>query len=101
MSKIIDLNIERIKKICQKRHVLRLYSFGSVNTDAFTQESDIDLLVEFEPMDIEYYADNYFDLVEELESLFRRKIDLVTVKSVKNPYFKKEIEKSRQLVFAA
>ena len=101
MSRIIDLHKEGIKKVCQKRQVVRLYSFGSVNTAAFTENSDIDLLVEFKPMAIEDYADNYFDLVEELEALFERKVDLVTVKSVKNPYFKKEIEKSRQLVFAA
>ena len=101
MAKILDINLERIKKICRRRHVIELYSFGSINTDEFNTNSDIDLLVEFGPLEIENYADNYFDLIEDLEDLFQRKVDLVTVKSVKNPYFKKELNKTRQLIFAA
>jgi predicted nucleotidyltransferase len=80
---------------------VRLFSFGSINTDRFNNNSDIDLLVEFGPIDIEEYADNYFDLIEDLEDLLQRRVDLVTIKSVKNPYFKKEVDKTRQLIFAA
>jgi Predicted nucleotidyltransferases len=80
---------------------VRLFSFGSINTDRFNNNSDIDLLVEFGSIDIEEYADNYFDLIEDLEDLLQRRVDLVTIKSIKNPYFKKEVDKTRQLIFAA
>ncbi len=101
MTKLIDINLDRIKAICQNRHVVRLFSFGSINTDRFNNNSDIDLLVEFGSIDIEEYADNYFDLIEDLEDLLQRRVDLVTIKSIKNPYFKKEVDKTRQLIFAA
>jgi len=49
----------------------------------------------------EDYADNYFDLCDDLESLLGRKVDVVTLKSVRNPYFKASVFKSRQLVYSA
>ena len=47
MTGIIEKNLKDIEKICKRRHVLRLYTFGSVNTDHFQEDSDIDLLVHF------------------------------------------------------
>jgi predicted nucleotidyltransferase len=64
---------------------VRLFSFGSINTDRFNNNSDIDLLVEFGSIDIEEYADNYFDLIEDLEDLLQRRVD----------------DKTRQLIFTA
>lgn len=49
----------------------------------------------------EDYADNYFDLCDDLEALLGRKADIVTLKSVQNPYFKAEIDKTRKLIYAA
>lgn len=70
-------------------------------TDKFRSNSDVDFLVEFEDMSPEDYADNYFDLCDDLEQLFHRKIDLVTVRSVKNPYFKNQVMKTRELIYNA
>lgn len=101
MKALIEKNLKEIERICKDRFVTKLYTFGSVNTDEFQDSSDIDLLVEFGEIEIEEYADNYFDMCDELEEIFERKVDLVTIKSVKNPYFKKELENTRQLIFAA
>lgn len=90
-----------IREICRKRHVVNLYVFGSVLTDQFNKQSDIDFLVEFENQIPEDYADNYFDLCDDLEKLLGRQVDVVTLKSVRNPYFMEEVFKTRQLIFAA
>ena len=101
MKALIVKNLKEIERICKERSVSKLYTFGSVNTDKFQNTSDIDLLVEFGDIDIEEYADNYFDMCDDLEGIFNRKVDLVTINSVKNPYFKKELDNTRQLIFAA
>lgn len=77
----------------------KLWVFGSINSNQFNEKSDIDFLVDFKKMRIEDYAENYFLLVENLENLFDRKIDLVTVNSLSNPYFIEEIEKSKSLIY--
>ncbi len=59
------------------------------------------ILISFEEISIERYTDNYFNLHYDLESLFNRKIDLVTEKSLSNPYFIKSIEETKQLLYAA
>ena len=92
-------NLQGIEEICRKRGVTKLYSFGSINSDKFGNESDIDLLVEFGNVIIEDYADNYLDMCYDLEDLLKRKVDLVTTKSVKNPIFRDEIESTRQLIY--
>jgi predicted nucleotidyltransferase len=61
--------------------------FGSANTNKFNNASDVDLLVSFEPMDFGHYTDNYFQVAELLEEIFCRPVDLITDKSLKNPYF--------------
>ncbi|MGZ8537956.1 MAG: nucleotidyltransferase family protein [Flavisolibacter sp.] len=76
-----------------------LYAFGSVLTNQFNHESDIDLIVDFELQDTDHYADNYFNLKFALEDTFKRKIDLLEEKAIKNPYFKQVIESQRQLIY--
>lgn len=77
-----------------------MYAFGSILTPQFNKDSDIDLLVNF-TNDVDYltYADNILDLYAELKSLFNREIDLVDESSIKNPYFKKEVEQTKQLIY--
>ncbi len=81
----IDANMDKIKALCNKFKVARLFVFGSVLTDNFKSSSNIDLVVDFSEIDLYDYADNYFDLKSALEALFNRKIDLLEDKSVKNP----------------
>ena len=99
MNKIISENIEAIKIICARYNVKELYAFGSVSTDRFTDKSDIDLLVSFKPMSYGDYSDNYFDIAEKFEKVFSRKVDLITEKSLSNPYFIESVNKSRVQIY--
>ncbi len=101
MVAIIKENLENIELICKQRKVAKLYTFGSVNTNRFNDQSDIDLLVEFNEIFNEDYADNYLDMCYELEKVLKRKVDLVTTSSIKNPIFKEEIENSREIIYQA
>ena len=96
---IVEKNIDKLINLCKKYKVTKLYVFGSVITGKFTKESDIDLLVTFDDIDIHNYADNYFDLKFSLEDLFKRKIDLLEEKAIKNPFFKKSINNSKELIY--
>ena len=101
MNAIITDNRERIEDICRTHHVDSLYTFGSVNTDKFNENSDIDMIVSFdmEKLPIEDYADVYFDMLFTLEGLLNREVGLVTERSIKNPYFKDEVARSRILIY--
>ena len=101
MNRIISDRIDELKKLCNTYNVKSMYAFGSVCTDKFNDNSDIDLLISFDNLSIEQYTDNYFDLHYKLQDLFSRKIDLLTDKSFSNPYFIKGIEQTKQLVYAA
>ena len=97
--KEIDLNIEQIKKLCLKNRVKSLFVFGSVLTDRFNGDSDIDLIVDIDEKDPISYSDYYFNLKVQLESLFKRQIDLLESKSLKNPYLKEQIDKTKVLIY--
>lgn len=92
--------INQIGNICRKHKVKYLYAFGSIVTDNFSEKSDIDLIVDFEKVATNDYADNYYDLKFSLEDLFHRSIDLLEQKAIKNPYFLEKIESQKQLVYA-
>ncbi len=101
MNQIIKNKLKDLKKICETYDVKTLYVFGSACTDKFKENSDIDILVSFKDISIEKYTDNYFELHYKLEELFNRKVDLLTEKSLSNPYLIKSIEETRQLLYAA
>ena len=96
---IIDRNIEKIKALCSKHKVSRLFVFGSILTDRYNQASDIDFVVDFSDVDIYNYADNYFDLKTSLENLLNRQIDLMEEKAINNPYLRKSIDSSKKLIY--
>ena len=91
--------IQSIKALCEKYKVKRLFAFGSVLTNRFTDKSDIDLVVDFEEIPLEDYADNYFDLKDALSALFKRKIDLLEDKAIRNPILRKNIDQYKQLIY--
>lgn len=95
----LDVYISEIKKLCKKHKVRNLYAFGSVLTDRFNKESDIDLIVDFQNIPVEEYADNYFDLKFSLQEILKRPIDLLEEKAIKNPYFKQNVNQKKQLVY--
>jgi predicted nucleotidyltransferase len=96
---LIEKNIEEIRYLCETHKVSELYVFGSVLTERFNSESDIDLLVDFDPIDIFDYADNYFDLKFALENILNRKVDLLESKAIKNPFLKKSIDATKKMIY--
>lgn len=88
-----------IIKLCETYNVKNLYAFGSVLTDGFNQESDIDLIVEFLNIEVEDYADNYFDFKFSLQDILKRPVDLLEEKAIKNPYLRQSVNKQKQLVY--
>lgn len=98
---LIHENIDRIFALCRKYKVKNMYVFGSILTARFNADSDVDLLVNF-TSEVDYlsYADNILDFYAELKDLFGREVDLVDETSIRNPYFKKEVELTKQLIYA-
>jgi len=88
-----------IRNLCKKHHVNSLYAFGSVLTDRFNDQSDIDMIVSFKKIPLENYADNYFDLKFTLQDVLRRPVDLLEEQAIKNPYFLQNINKNKQLIY--
>lgn len=101
MQKLLLENMDKIVELCKTHNVKTLFAFGSVCTDKFNDESDIDLLISFNAMDFGDYADTYFELAEKFEHLFQRSVDLVTDKSLSNPYFIDNVNKTKSLLYAA
>jgi len=101
MNQIITDRANEIIRLCVTYDVKNLYAFGSVCNAKFNDLSDIDLLVAFDKnISIEKYTDNYFELHEQLERLFNRKIDLMTDNSLSNPYLIQTIDQTKQLIYA-
>lgn len=102
MIEVLKTKREQISDICARHGVARLHVFGSaLHEGARRNESDVDLLVELAPMDPYARVDAYFGLLEELGALLKMKIDLVMVGAVKNPYIARDIERTKQLLYAA
>jgi predicted nucleotidyltransferase len=99
MNRILSDNINNIRTLCTTHNVKSLFAFGSVCTDKFKETSDIDLLISFNPMEPADYADTYFTLAEKFEELFNRSVDLVTDRSLSNPYFIDTVNKTKTLLY--
>lgn len=96
---LLNKHIADIKKLCDHHKVKYLYAFGSVLTNEFDNESDVDLMVDFDQIDIALYADNYYDFKFSLQDILKRPIDLLEENAIKNPYFRQNINKQRQLIY--
>jgi len=95
----LEKHITRIKDLCSKHKVKTLYAFGSVLNKNFNPQSDVDLIVDFEAVDTQHYADNYYDFKFSLEDLFNRRVDLLEEKAIKNPYFRQSVNQQRHLLY--
>lgn len=96
---LIESHIKAITNLCKTHKVKSLYAFGSVLTDKFNNESDIDLVVDFLQLDVLEYGDNYYDLKFSFENIFKRKVDLLEEKAIKNPYFLKNLNHNKKLIY--
>ena len=102
MNPALAQHREELEALCRRHGVLRLELFGSAATGQDRPgASDFDFLVEFDPLPAAAYADAYFGLLESLEKLFGRPVDLVVASAVRNPYFLQSIERTKTLLYAA
>jgi predicted nucleotidyltransferase len=93
--------LDAIAAACRRHHVARLHAFGSLlRPDYRPGESDIDLLVEFQPLDASNLYKSYFALLNELRQGLASRVDLVMADAVRNPYIKQSIEASKQEIYA-
>ena len=96
---VLSDKMPQLIHLLKEHKVQRAYAFGSVATEKFNDKSDIDLLISFKPMDYGDYADTYFDLADKFENLFQRPVDLVTDKSLSNPYFINSVNQTKTLLY--
>jgi predicted nucleotidyltransferase len=102
MHRVVQEKLEAVKELSAKHRVERLDVFGSAARDDFDPEaSDLDFLVEFEPMSPVEHADAFFGLLEDLERLFQRRIDLLEPGPIENPYLWESIVQSRRVLYEA
>ncbi len=101
ISPAVADRLGELEGLCRKHRVQRLDLFGSATIGRFRpEESDLDFLVEFQPTETPgARADAYFGLLEALEDLFGRPVDLVVGSAIKNPFFLESVEESRQPIY--
>lgn len=97
--KLIESNMQKIIDLCKLHKVKTLAVFGSILTDKFNDNSDIDLLVNFNSNDIEDYVTNYFGLKDALVNLFNRDVDLIEEKGIKNKFFLRNLNTTKQMIY--
>ena len=96
MEKIVAQNLPQIKQLMLQYGVEHAYLFGSAALDTMTDQSDVDFIIKFpDSMNYVNYADNYFALADALEALLCKNVDLVTEKTLKNPYLLSNINRHK------
>ena len=93
--KIEELKGKELDTLCKKNKVKSLFVFGSVIREDFNENSDIDLVVDFDESDPFKYTDLYFNLKNKLENLYKRQVDLIEERAIKNRFFKKELDNTK------
>ena len=97
---VISERAADLEQLCRRYRVRRLDLFGSAATgQGFSEPSDLDFVVEFEPLPPGVYANTYFGLLEALQQLFDRPVDLVVESAIRNPYFLEAVEATRTSVY--
>jgi prevent-host-death family protein len=99
-SALLDALRDQIAETCRAHGVRTLAVFGSASRGEDEAESDLDLLVEFEPMSPGDRADAFFGLQVDLERLLRRRVDLLEESAITNPYLEEAISRDRTVVYA-
>ena len=98
---IVDETREQIARLCQKHQVKELHVFGSVLREDFGQQSDVDMAVVFSRTGVAGSFDQYFDFKADLEQLLGRPVDLVCARGIRNSVFRRELEETKRLIYAA
>jgi predicted nucleotidyltransferase len=102
MNRVVQEKLKELVDLCENRGVRRLALFGSAATGSFNRSaSDLDLLVEFNPMSPVEHADNYFGLMEDLEKLFQIPVDLIEMAPIRNPFFRQAVAETEEVLYEA
>jgi predicted nucleotidyltransferase len=96
----IPIDRAQIEAFCRKWRIAEFALFGSVLRDDFRPDSDVDVLVTFAD-DAHWSSYEWVDMIDELERLFGRKVDLVSSRGLRNPFRRHAILTSRQVLYAA
>jgi uncharacterized protein len=99
ISDKVNFRSNEFIELCKSHKVKELYAFGSVVNGNFTEQSDIDLLVEIDEPNPIYKGKLILSLYNKFEKLFNKKIDLLTINSIKNPVFEEYIGTSKRLIY--
>jgi predicted nucleotidyltransferase len=100
LKETIHQSPKEFLSLCKNYDVMNLYAFGSSITENFNEaSSDIDLLVELNTEDPLKRGQNLIDLWDKLEAYFKRKVDLLTSSSIKNPILRRSIEATKILIY--
>ena len=102
MEPLIEKNRGSLERLCRLYGVKRLDLFGSATRSDFDpNRSDLDFLVEFEDFGVDNAADRFLGLFVDLEDLFKRRVDLVSARAIRNPFFRQAVEQTRVELYAA
>ncbi len=102
MQQLLDKRKDDLKDLCKELKIKRLYAFGSAVSGDFNDNSDIDFLISFaDNLTVEEYTNNYFLLHYKLRELFNREVDIVTERTLSNPYFIDSINETKELIYEA
>ena len=94
-----EIEYGKIRELCSKHKVRKLFVFGSILTNKFNDQSDVDLIVDFDKKEISDYFLNFFDFKYSLEDIFGRKVDLLEDRPFKNSYLRNKIENTKALIY--
>ncbi|MDE5631547.1 MAG: nucleotidyltransferase domain-containing protein [Muribaculaceae bacterium] len=97
--KLIEMNMDKIVALCKKYKVAKLWVFGSILTPRFNDDSDVDFSVIFHYDQIQDLFVTFFDFIDELQDLLGRKVDMVDETAVRNSFFRKELDKTKYLIY--
>ena len=103
MITLLQAKLDELTRLCRNYGVARLEVFGSAADESFdSRRSDVDFLVEFQPkVDMGPWMSRYFALRDELSLLLGYPVDLVMISALRNPYFIREVNRTRELLYAA
>ena len=102
MVPLVQENLAKIHDLCRTHKVSRLFLIGSATgADFDPAKSDVDFLVVFEPHERKGFDDVYFLLLQDLERLLRRPVDLIEAGGLRNPYLIASINRTKQMLYAA
>ncbi len=96
----IAIDKKRIEDFCRRWKIKEFALFGSVLREDFRPDSDVDVLINFEP-EIPWSLFDCMDMIEELQGILGREVDLVEKSGLRNPFRRQAILSNRQVIYAA